>query len=370
MSNKVRRDGQRRRRSRALLLLSALGGVAAGCQILAGLDGDFHAAGPSDAGTDAGPTGCVGADYPGPPGGDDEDAGTPPLIFAVRTVDIGDLGTTPGYDLDHVCTCFDDAGPTCVSAKAHCDAPGGIDNGAADLLGLLTLATSSGQFSSAFYSQTAEEGDWTMLVRVTGYNGQADDPSIVVDLFPSHGMGGATPTWSGDDAWPVVESSVEDGGVPLFRSEGAYVSGGVLVAAMPRAKLILGAQTPFAVSLTGGVITAQITRSSASWKLTKGVLAGRWALSDVFRAFSGLRIAGKPLCTDDVTLYGAGKAALCTGADIRADGTSAKSLPCDALSFGIGFTADPAQIGAPVPEQQPEGGCPPETDPANDSCGP
>jgi hypothetical protein len=369
------------------VVLAALAGLplAAGCQIIAGLTGDFHA---EDAGTqpDAAthpdgsgglgggggspPVGCVSATYPDPPGGSDVDGGPGPIVFAIRTVDIGDKAVLPGYDLDHACTCVDDAGPTCVSPKPHCDGARGVDNGAAAILNLLSIAASSGTFTSAYYSGLIEAGKWSLLVKLEGYNGLPDDPSVGVTLYPSPGVGGATPAWDGNDAWGLSQYSFGDGGVadPIYRSAGAYVAGGVLVAAMPRAKLILGGSTPFAIGMTGGVFAAKLIQSGASWKLTSGTLAARWTLADVFQLFSSLRYQGAAICTDSF-VYGPAKTAVCQGADILADGTSPKSLPCDAISFGMGFTADPAKLGALVPAPVPDGGCPAATDPVHDDCG-
>ena len=104
--------------------------------------------------------------------------------------------------------------------------------------------------------------------------------------------------------------------------------------------------------------------------MTDGQVVGRLKLTEVFKTMSSFRDPnGKPLCTNN-TLYGVAKNNFCAGADIlSAPGTP--SLPCDAISFAVGFTADPAVLGAvdaTVTSTTP--GCPKATDPAADKCPP
>jgi hypothetical protein len=233
----------------------------------------------------------------------------------------------------------------------------------------MSVALASGSLASGPLSAKIEGGSWTLLVQIAKYNGLADDPAVDVTVYPSPGLG-ATPAWDGSDAWPVDEHSVGPGGLaePLYKSQGAYVSGGVLVAAMPVAKMVIVDQAVIGIRFIGGVLTGRLAPAGSSWKLTEGVLAARWALKDVLAMLAGVRYAGQAICTDSGLIYDTTKGMLCQGADILADGTSPKSLPCDAISFGMGFTADPAKLGAIAPTSDPPPACPAGTDPANDSC--
>ena len=76
-----------------------------------------------------------------------------------------------------------------------------------------------------------------------------------------------------------------------------------------------------------------------------------------------------PICKDN-PLYGPIKSVLCNFPDITSSVTGA-AAPCDALSFGMGFEAEAAQLGIVV-EPDPDTGptCPPEQDPAGDTCDP
>jgi len=370
------------------LAFAALG-MASGLAVLAALANgcalpSFTLAPPStteDAGPDApveaGPPVCVAATYPDPPGGTDNAVSLPGLVFAVHAIDLGDNGDTPGYDLDNVCTCFEGAGPSCTGASpqisTYCDATGGVDNQAAKLFQLIELPLGKGLFGSEFFSDKASEGVWSLLIRVEGYSGEMNDPAVSVSLFPSGGTGGKMPAWDGTDVWAVSAESVGDGGVstPLFTSNGGYVSGGVLVATLPTTEVILagGGTETITVRLSAGVLTAQIASVGGVWSLKNGVIAARWAAADVFKALSSYRDNnGNPICTNSGLSYTVVKTTICNDADILVDGTQPKSAPCDALSVGIGFSADPAVLGSLQDAGAVADGCSPATDPANDSC--
>lgn len=332
---------------------------------------------PSDGGADdvieAGPAAC-GKTYPDPPAVPDGSL-KKDFVVALRSVDLGEGSTNPpGYDLDRQCSCINDAGPTCVSTLQQCDAPEGVDNSMAKLMNLVSLALGAGSFGSSYFSTQANNGSWSALVRVRGYNGEPDDPEVDVALFASPGMGAGNPqpAWNGDDVWPVTASSVLQGDLemPVYHAKGAYVSGGVLVAAIPTAALtISGGTESITITISGGVLTGRLQAFGGAYRIREGVLAGRWFEHDLFLSLSSYRDSnGKPLCTDSLLGYGNIKNAACKGRDILKDATGAKSLPCDSLSIGIGFEADPAVLGAVTAPPVPTPGCPTATDPANDSC--
>ncbi len=333
-------------------------------------------AGPETGPPEAGPPpGCVSATYPDPPGGTDSTTDLGPLVFAIRSIDLGDMGDTPGYDLDKECTCIDDAGPSCTGRStqlsAYCDAPGGVDNQAAKLFELIELPFGVGNFGSQYFSDQANQGNWSLLVQVKGYSGMPDDPVVEVALFPTSGI--HPPQWNGMDKWPVEPSSlIVDGGMssPRFVANGAYVSGGVLVATMPTTQITLAGsgQDTITITLSSGVITAKLVDVGGIWNLQGGVIAARWSLKNVFQALSSYRDNnGLPICSNSSS-YAIAKGVICNDADILVDGTQPKSAPCDALSVGLGFTADPANLGSVSDAGITSPGCAPADDPANDSC--
>lgn len=357
------------------LALAAIG--VASCQIVAGLDGDYVAApepdGGADAGADADPGACVAATYPDPPTIAD-DAASEEIVLALRTIDLGENAVIPpGYDLDHTCTCFADAGPSCVSPKPHCDFNGGIDSASAQFFNLVRFAAGPSAFSSDSFSARANEGRWSFLLRIRGYNGKADDPHVEVALFPSPGVEKTvTLHWDGTDAWPVSAQGVvnDDPEQPTYPAQGAYVAAGTLVIAAPSVLMRLGGDADtIGVQFTGAVLTGKLTKESSGWRLSDGILAGRWQIGNIFQAIASYRDGnGQPICTDAALTYTSVKSTICNGLDILADPTGAKNLPCDALSIGIGFGAQQAKMGAIAPPPTPTPGCPPETDPAMDTC--
>lgn len=361
----------------AALAAPALGAAAASCQAVAGLTADFRAApdaGPGDAGPDTGPAGCQSATYPDPPGGTDGTS-LPSIVVAVHTVNLGDMGTIPGYDLDNVCTCTDDAGPTCVGRTTqpglYCDAPDGVHNQFAKIVQLIEIPLGEANFSSTAFSNNANAGDWTMLIEVDDYNGLKDDPAVTVSLYPCPGLG-VTPKWDGTDSWAVLDTDVTSLGMPAYVSDGAYVSNQTLVATVPSVPITLaGDKQTISLTLSGAVLTGQLAETNGQWRLIQGTLAARIGLQGFFQSLSAYRDnMGNPLCTDSGFLYSTAKTSVCNDADIPLSATEPSSATCDALSFGMGFTADPALRGPAVPAPTPTPGCPPATDPANDSCGP
>lgn len=330
--------------------------------------------GVSDAGSDA--QGCTHAlppDPPSMPGG----AGNTTFVVAVHTIDLGDGMKVPGYDLDDRCTC-EGEGRTCVPhppSQMLCDLPNGVDNATARIV--REIQTAYPTFSSAFFSMKADGGDWSLLLRVSGWNGQPDDDAIEVDLYPVAGRPSAVgnpPKWDGTDPWPVPVSSLDDGKtitLAKYKDTHGYVRGNVLYASIPTTTFRMsgGLQT-MRLDITGGVITGTIQKVPAGYRVSDGVIAGRWRLSDLFKDISSYRNEkGIPICTTDF-VWGTAKGVICDAPDILAD-VGGATLPCDALSLGFGFTADPAQIAAtPKPDPMDTNPCPPGADPKNETCAP
>jgi hypothetical protein len=364
-----------------LAVLGALA-MAASCESVAGLDQDFRAAPdagppPTDAGAagdaEAGPGVCVPATYPDPPGIPDDGNDVGPLTVAVYSIDLGDTGNAVGYDLDHVCTCIDDGGPSCAgrasTLSTYCDVGEGVDNQFGKIVTMLEIAIPG--FDSAAYSMKAQDGTWSLLVQVTGYNGEKDDPTVQVAIYPCSGLG-TTPKWDGTDSWPILQTAVDADGGAAYASNGAYVSDQTLVATVPSVPIQLGGtKQTLTITLSGAVLTGKLVESNGSWRLIQATLAARIHLSDFFQAISTYRDnTGTPLCTDGGFIYSSLKTQVCNSADVLADPTQPISTTCDSISFGMGFTANAALLGPIVMPPALTAGCPPATDPANDSCSP
>jgi hypothetical protein len=326
------------------------------------------------------------------------------FVAAVRSIDFGEgakdldaLGPQVGFDLDGRCTC-DGEGSSCklpsgTSEKDHCDGPGGIDNTAAKLFKAAAPFTDNA--SSADQSKRANEGAWSLLIRIKDYNGKANDAQITASLHPSPGFDhqscvprGEPPKWDGSDAWPIDAASLQkgtgpgaDGGggcpggvkgytfdKPRYVDTQAFVNDNVFVANLPDAELIFsGATGPTAIHLTAGFITGTIEKGASGYRITNGVLTGRWKLNDMFVSLSSLVSNGVGLCTDS-TIYQLLKGPVCNAPDILS-ALRGPTSPCDAVSFAVGFSTEPAKLGVVwIAETMPPI-CPDETNPANDSCG-
>ncbi len=131
-----------------------------------------------------------------------------------------------------------------------------------------------------------------------------------------------------------------------------------------------GDKQTITLTLSAAVLTGELAQANGQWRLVQGVLAARLGVANLFDSLSGYRDDnGLPLCTNSGLIYMSAKTSFCNDADILLNATEPSTTTCDAVSFGMGFTADPALRGPSVPAPTPTPGCSAATDPANDSCG-
>ena len=214
-------------------------------------------------------------------------------------------------------------------------------------------------------------GRSSFLVRVSGYNGTPNDPSVVVSLYASPGLldvGGQPqpPQFVESEAWSLDDSQFTalSPDLPTTTTQG-YVAGGVVVAYLSAASIMLS--DSFSMKLSGTVLTVDLDLTGPKPVVTSGILAGRWSAGDILRVVARQRTAdsGKALC-DDATNYAFAKSVICGEVDIAADPLSdRKGVTCDAISASVRFVAAPASLGSRR-KGSPDEPCP--TFPA-DSCG-
>ncbi|HEX8790164.1 MAG TPA: hypothetical protein VF765_04380 [Polyangiaceae bacterium] len=341
---------------------------------------DVKEAGAPDAReAEAAPPVCPEDFPPGPPAMDDpSDAGDQTFVVALHTLNVGlgDAGVAGlGYDLDKVYTCCDGGPESCkaaVTGQAHCDQSGGRDDSAGELLAGLAKIDSA-QFNTTTVSQNLESGAYSVLVQVLHYNGTPNDTSVSVALYASSGVtNDAGAAWNGSDTWQIDDAfTVNDSGAPLPNhfDPNAYVSDGTLVMHVDF-PLSLGSTGTgsFEIDLASGSITATVVRSGGGYALRDGQMSGRWNVSALLLAVQALKVLGSPVCPGS-NAYSLIKQQVCQYADIMNDPTQdLMGKTCDALSLGIGFTADPAILGPIVPTPPhgslcyPDGGAPDATD--------
>lgn len=390
------------RNAKVLVLLTASVSAAASCALLPSFDLDAPGAGKGGAtgssaststttasvSTDTSSTSVststsstggsekCGLTFPSYPSGADE-GGDFTFTAAIHSINLGDKGVV-GIDLDQTCSCHG-MGASCIEPTEHCDDEAGRDNSASALFNSFALVLGSATFSSAGFTGQAEAGNWSILYRVKGYNGMANDAKVELDWYLSTGFDRTTvskPQWDGTDKWKIAASHVNNSNLedPIYRDTHAYVSNNMLVASIPETPIPLpvGDLGRLSLTLSSAGLIARVLYDTEykAYVLVDGQVVGRIKLTNIFKTLSSFRdTKGKTFCTNN-PFYGIAKTDFCDSADILSvPGTP--SLPCDAISFAVGFTADPAVLGAvdaTVPSTTP--GCSKETDPAGDKCSP
>lgn len=378
-------SSQNSRRLCLLLAGFAPASVLAGACFWDGFNQVASHTGPADAGGGGGANGCNSQAFPEIPS-EASPGGTGSFVVALRSITVTpeQHGGPLGIDLDGACTCAGDDS-TCVLDPSNdgCDAAGGRDNNAHILFSILAEAADEPNLSQAF-SAGAEQGRWSTLIRVDGYNGQPNDDQVTVSWYVAANfdrlVAAAAPAWQGNDEWPILDTSVEtdmlgdpDLESPVFSNEFGYVVNGSLVARLPVTEMVLEASgdadlasmVTLRVGATG--LIARIEDGEFGTALRDGVFAGRLGETEMFAAVASFRGQdGAPLCTTN-TAFNAVTESACKGFDIHAS-VEGPTVPCNALSFAVGFEAAPAKLGALVPPAAMTPGCPPESDPAVEEC--
>lgn len=306
---------------------------------------------------------CAHASPPLAPAADDGTAALD-LVFVLDSVQLLEAKTPLGYDLDGVCTC---PGPeACKSAstppKAHCDDDAGRDNSGGATLA--TFATVSDGFSEDAINARLRSGESSILLRLRGYNGGANDTQVTAIVYRSSGVEptndsgtSAPPKFDGTDRWLLDPSSIVGGStaagldcegnpscIALTFDPKAYVTDHVLVT---RADILLRTGNGTQIDLTNTVLTARIVPRGASLALAEGSIAGRWRSDRLLAmvANSDSPAGPGPIC-DDTATYESIKQLVCGAADLPSDPALDRTdVPCDALSLGLAFTAVPARLG-------------------------
>jgi hypothetical protein len=289
--------------------------------------------------------------------------------FALHTLQLGDTDRSGsmnqmawqnyGFDVDgkfttlssnDVCTRF-----TGAPSSVQVDGTDGTDNSFGSNI-LPLVQTVAGNGLDATLNNTINSGSFTVMFDITGLTSDPmqTNTSLSAQLFGGgkfvEGDGGAgMPTWTTADNWPVIAQLLNNptsvSGGSKIKFPDAFIVNGTWVSGTPIATLSL--QLTFSgQSLTLNVHQATITmQHSAANKMTNGTIAGVITTSELISSL--MAIAGHlstSLCS------GAAFNSIATqieqDSDIIHDGSNVMGTPCDAISIGLGFTAD--QIGEPT----------------------
>ena len=277
--------------------------------------------------------------------------------------------------LDMACTCADPKlePESCIPPdsgdKRVCDGVDGRDNAAGPLMSAASIAGKG--VGPAAFQKKIESGVFNVLMTVDGWNGQPDDPAVVVGVLLSNGVEGSQneagaplPKFDGTDVWTVAPSRCSPASTSSATTVGrsrrtASRSGSIRrrtcvttrssristsrcrsTPRQARSRSSSWARRPRRRSSKTETDTASPARSSA---------AGRSSAS--FRRLLGSRTRSTPSIrsarrTRGSRLYSLVKKTACAAVDLAAnpaaDRTSAR---CDALSNAISFTAVTATAG-------------------------
>ncbi len=297
---------------------------------------------------------------PGAPAGDG-----PGVVFALRKIFLGDTtwdgAPSPsawkqfGYNIDgkisaktatDLCKPAQGAAPSSI----YPDGNNGIDNAHGKLL--LPILQGLFQDVSAQINQNIADGGGTFLLRVDGLGGSPSAVDLAARWY------GAAPTnvppkFDGNDVLLVTyESLIQPSDVDSAKSSflGSYVNNYTVVAAPPTTAVVrLGAAgLQMDLTVNRAVITLE---SDASYSKGAGIVSGILYTEEyveMMRQIAGSLDPG--LCTG--TTFESLADQIRQASDILSDGSQDPNKTCDAISFGMGFEAVAAKLGAvaaPVP---------------------
>jgi hypothetical protein len=294
-----------------------------------------------------------------------------------------------GFDLDNACTCQGDnihgGAPSCASAaKQICDQDGGVDNAIFNDQLYNQLYTLSGLMDPAngilSINDGISKGNTTILMRITGYNGRANDNNVTVEVSavqrthqapaqipgcenapprPYIGMNDVDsgpawgPAWDGCDVWDPLKAAQAITSY-VVDHQLVVVAKGTLPTVVGSATLEL--QFPLSV----GVL---VPKPGGGFTYEDGVFSGRADSSSLLAVlFTTLHIKGSktPVCFDP-TLAPVLKSAVCNALDIRTDPSqdffvddAGQLVSCNAASFVFSFRQDPANVTDAAPSAAPE----------------
>lgn len=334
----------------------ANGGATDGGATNEGGAGANGGGGSGDAGAGGEPEGCDHAQWPARPKPGNATS-VPQFTLAAHTLVLNETNVV-GRDLDNACTC--PAASTCKapSPELVCDGLQGRDTSGNQALSALAENGQS-EFSEAELQKEIVEGRAGIVLRVTGYNGAADDERVGVEVFGKVWKQAGNPS-----EWLPYEDSVANGRA-VEADEAGYVSNFTLVARLPRLSLAFRPQlgendNALVVELEEAVLSGTLEPGGGSFILRNGNIAGRWPTTKILGAF---RVFEFPdpftdsdfMCEDNLA-YLQVKSSLCKYADIMSSAAldelnGVPTTACDAISFAAGFDTSAATLGtATTPE--------------------
>lgn len=368
----------RGRLAAACVALTALGATLVACQLLVGAGDEEGSPPPAlqvspspDGGADAAAADLCQHEVPPPASLAPDGPDLAPIWFAVSSLEgLPRVDARPfGLDQDGLCTGF--FGATDQDGAAPCqravvDDRGGIDNAASRMFMALPDAAGTQLFRG--FARSARQGDRTVLIGLSRYNGAADDPAVEVRFATSGALestlcdGGVDadggPRAEGCDTWSrarAADGGDPDGGGPETLLEG-YVVGRRLVAGTRRPTTLPLEALDVPLSVRHARVVATLAEKTAGGRRVRtldGVVAGRLSPSALLEELG----RDPALCTAGAMR--SLRAAVCDYRDIPAapEDDRAPSKACASVSIGLQLAAVEALLGAEVAPKPPRPGC-------------
>jgi len=314
--------------------------LAVGCVCCGGKPGVM-----ADAGAEAAGPVCG---EPLPPDAESLSSDLGARIYAINQFFMGDTDTsgTPdanawqriGFDLDHTDTSNPQQQPNCSTQDTAflLDGNCGIDNGLGSYFDSFPTISPLSQLQTS----QATSGQWTLLLSVSGAAAGSSSTQLGGALYVGSPLT-SPPRFDGSDVWPPMTDSAPGGQYANAWSDAYLVGASLFVTGrmLVPFDFSVGSGTRKRVVLQVELIEMDLSSDGAS--VTHGILAG------IIPPASQSSFFGT--CAGPATYY----------TDILSDGSVDPTRPCDATSFGIGFTAQAVTLGQPaagLPAPPPCGG--------------
>ena len=339
-----------------LLKVSAVLGLAT-TAIVGGVIGGSAGCSNNNNGADSGIVG-----QPLPPPSNPTPASTKVETFAVKTLLLGEAprsGGAPsntawkdyGYNLDGLVTGKDDTNVCTLAAGApktnQVDGTNGIDNAFGSVILPIIQSAASLPTPSTTISTAIDNGDFTILIQVTGLDDTATQNSInltgqlfAAGAYTSAGATG-TPTFDSTTDWPVLPELLTSTSQPFqsqvqfnqaYIADGTFVSGNLATGGVTVSISLVFQGVPLTLSVNHAVITFNHSSPTAA---AGGIIAG---VIDTTDLINGLKsVAGRISTSLCGSAFDGIAQQIQQASDIIHDGSNKAGVPCDGISIGLGF---------------------------------
>lgn len=288
------------------------------------------------------------------------DRGGETFVSAVLRFDFGSRDNPIGYDLDNVCSCYLGGPESCQNKIANCDLGiDGTDNSASTLITEFDKLYFDGQLATIAAS-TAARGR-SVLLQVSGYSGEPDDPSVRVSVFPAVGVeattdggvpdgGDVAPNPKGGDRWYRASR-----GVTLL--PGAGVIAKIILDGYVRNNVLIAqSKDPIPIPFPGTIdipihdltLVANAERTPEGVVIREGTITGAWNVRDAILGLMNFETRGTPTCKTPIAplVLPTVVQRVCEAADLHNEGNP--KATCNQLSLAMKFSAVPGFLGEVV----------------------